>query len=277
MEHKGNIVYGIGRNYYGEFGVNNTTKLDELTPLKFSNNLNITYIWNGYGFNIYKNDKNKYYVAGNNKYGTCMIDGKNEEKIHSLKIINQLNNLNIANIYCNAVYGAYQCFIITNRNKLYGVGRNDKAQIGIGNNKNTFKLVNIKWTFGKIKQIQCAMNYSIILTENGNIYATDYSEFGGNGQKPYNSNGSKTWTKININNIQSIACGYMHTLCCDNNGNVYSFGYNGYGQLGINTKDEDAHIKPIQIPLFKQQKIIIINVKCGNYHSLVMSKNGKIY
>ncbi len=79
MEFKNSMVYVIGENEHGDFGNNNTEILRELTPLKWCENMEIIDIVNGYGFTIYKDNKNNFYVSGNNEMGSCMIDEKKED------------------------------------------------------------------------------------------------------------------------------------------------------------------------------------------------------
>lgn len=46
-----------------------------------------------------------------------------------------------------------------------------------------------------------------------------------------------TPTQLDVSfNVVEIACGVFYTLLLDNNGKVYSFGNNKYGQLGNGTK-----------------------------------------
>jgi alpha-tubulin suppressor-like RCC1 family protein len=47
---------------------------------------------------------------------------------------------------------------------------------------------------------------------------------------------------------------------------VYSFGWNGYGQLGLGDID-DRH-SPVQITAFTQT---VTEIACGQYHSLAIT------
>jgi alpha-tubulin suppressor-like RCC1 family protein len=54
---------------------------------------------------------------------------------------------------------------------------------------------------------------------------------------------------------------------------LFSVGLNVWGCVGDGTTDECSNIK--QIDYFKN--IFIVDVVCGNYHCLSISKNGEIY
>jgi len=70
-------------------------------------------------------------------------------------------------------------------------------------------------------------------------------------------------------------------------GNVYAFGQNKYGKLGIhrhNTREGDAYKVPVKISMYKMQggeavkaKNDIVSVCAGFNHSLAQSKTGKLY
>eukprot|EP01084_Bolivina_argentea_P028328 52673_1 len=272
MKTKGNMVYGIGSNPYGEFGNGNTTSLNALKPLKFSNDDNITHIYNGCYFTIYRSDSNVLYASGDNRYGSCMQDKNSGNKILSLTAIKGLQNINISKVYCNPISNSYHGFIVSTDQKLYGFGRNNNGQLGINNNTDQYKPIYIHWSYGMIKEIQCSQYDTIILTQNGSVY------WSGNGQVIGNNNSSKTFKHLKeLANIKSIAVGYESSLYLDNNGVVYGLGKNSYGQLGLNKKDNDKHNKPMSIRVFQERKLFIVDIAAGNYHCLAMTKGKLIF
>lgn len=76
-----------------------------------------------------------------------------------------------------------------------------------------------------------------------------------------------------ISELHSICWGLDHCLFVDKKHRVFSTGFNRYGRLGHG--DEKDRIKPTLIKAFNKEKII--EVKCGWFHSLAVSKEGKIY
>merc|ERR1712232_604458 len=64
----------------------------------------------------------------------------------------------------------------------------------------------------------------------------------------YGGNGHKGKTVLSptiipsLKHIKSVSVGTQHTVCLDHDGNVFSFGKNEYGQLGIGIDDtEDTY------------------------------------
>lgn len=87
-------------------------------------------------------------------------------------------------------------------------------------------------------------------------------------------------TKCSISNVSSISCGYTHTLCRFYDGNVISFGWNHFGQLGrpydIST-NKYSSITDISYvgeyitgTHFNNNRNIIKHISAGNYHSTLL-------
>jgi alpha-tubulin suppressor-like RCC1 family protein len=80
-------------------------------------------------------------------------------------------------------------------------------------------------------------------------------------------------TLININNIIQISTGSFHTLLLNNNNQIFSFGSNLYGQLGLNLQFGLKIYFPTPINL----NLKINQVSCGLYHCLVLINTGQVY
>ncbi len=74
--------------------------------------------------------------------------------------------------------------------------------------------------------------------------------------------------KLSDKHIIKIETCVKHSLMLEDNGSLYSFGSNTFGELGIgdSTEYEETN-KPIIIPYFIENKIKIIDIKCGSEHN----------
>lgn len=156
---------------------------------------------------------------------------------------------------------------ITRDNKLYGVGNNCHNQFGAITNANTLS----QWTeitqsfpenIENIKCIATGHHHTTFLTKNGKIYQT-MDEY------PYIE-------LIECGDIKfkDIKCGKCHILAISENDELYGFGENQYGQLGLSGTN---HIKlPLKIPFFDQMAIKIKQIACGQDHSLILTKQNKV-
>jgi len=77
-----------------------------------------------------------------------------------------------------------------------------------------------------------------------------------------------------------IICGNNHTLALDADGDVYAWGHNVYGQLGLGIKpngnpDKDPRNTPTKIPALDNPTVIAI--AAGANHSLALTSDGKVF
>ncbi|XP_078618718.1 X-linked retinitis pigmentosa GTPase regulator-like isoform X2 [Branchiostoma floridae x Branchiostoma japonicum] len=82
---------------------------------------------------------------------------------------------------------------------------------------------------------------------------------------------SKFW--IRNDRICAVACGDEHTALVTENGRLYTFGSNDWGQLGLgHTKTAS---KPSCVKSLKHEKAKL--VACGRSHTLIATEDGKLY
>ncbi|XP_059473427.1 uncharacterized protein LOC132195443 isoform X2 [Neocloeon triangulifer] len=72
--------------------------------------------------------------------------------------------------------------------------------------------------------------------------------------------------------IFSISCGKNHSLALTSNG-VYSWGSSQFGQLGVGPTCHSSHPRLVEALSDEQ----IIQVSAGQYHSLALSKSGRVF
>eukprot|EP01117_Protostelium_nocturnum_P011166 TRINITY_DN4055_c0_g2_i2.p1 TRINITY_DN4055_c0_g2~~TRINITY_DN4055_c0_g2_i2.p1 ORF type:complete len:958 (+),score=321.19 TRINITY_DN4055_c0_g2_i2:373-3246(+) len=73
--------------------------------------------------------------------------------------------------------------------------------------------------------------------------------------------------------VVDIACGDNHTIAVTSQGEVYAWGMNQNGQLGL--KDNETRMKPSQIKeVLSEHKIV--SVACGANHSVFLSSRGEV-
>lgn len=71
--------------------------------------------------------------------------------------------------------------------------------------------------------------------------------------------------------VADAACGTSHSLAVTSNGELYAWGRNVYGQLGVG--DNTDRSSPTRVGTDSDW----VSVKAGNYHSIAIKENGQIY
>ena len=139
-----------------------------------------------------------------------------------------------------------------------------------------YKLKNIK-----VKKIYSGWEHNIIISDTNEIYS-----FGNNNnlQCGVPSNREKENIRIknpiNVSELSGIkaisaACGNEHTLILDQKNDVYSFGNNEDGVLGIDNNKLKTH-KFIKINFGKYNKRIK-SISAGTVHNIALTDDGKIF
>lgn len=77
--------------------------------------------------------------------------------------------------------------------------------------------------------------------------------------------------------ISNIAAGRDHTLAVSNQGNLYSWGANTYGQLGVNSRDNRYF--PVQVKGYNGGGYLtdVILIGAGAEHSLAVRTDGSVW
>ena len=139
-----NKAYATGHNNYGQLGIGNTNDKHKPTEINTSNisNKKIIQISAGKDFALFLTEDKKLYATGHNNYGQLGI-GNTDDKTTPVEV--DISNLNSD---IDKIVATGEHFIVLTKNgNVYTTGRNDKWQLGIGNNKTQTLLTKVKFAF----------------------------------------------------------------------------------------------------------------------------------
>jgi alpha-tubulin suppressor-like RCC1 family protein len=178
--------------------------------------------------------------------------------------------------------GFYHVIARNEDNKIYCWGYNNYGQVGNGKYESVSEVaqLNSKLKEENIIDVCCGDWHSMALTSSGQLFAWGDNKYGqiGHDKDEIRKPVPVRLMGFNDEKIKSIACGSMHSMALTEKGDVYSWGFNKYGQLGIgNTKNQNH---PIRIDIKTQdfasiEKIEMIS--CGQKHSFLLANNGNIF
>lgn len=165
---------------------------------------------------------------------------------------------------------------VTENGDLYSWGHGGYGQLGHADiDKSAPVLVKSNLGDRKVTQVACGSYHSLALTANGEVYGWGSNNCGqlGTGSTS-NQNVPRRITGIlNSKRVASVSCGQSFTVARTDEGELFSWGYNGNGQLGIgNTANQQLPCK-IQIGGMK----IIAKALCGMAHVMALSDIGELY
>nr|QBK90288.1 MAG: F-box and regulator of chromosome condensation repeat protein [Pithovirus LCPAC102] len=160
-----------------------------------------------------------------------------------------------------------------NYNTLWGFGSNVYGKLGkIGDEYINNINVPIKiHTNIRVKKVSHGVNHTIIIDKNDVLWSLGFGNVGqlGLGNNIDNKN---IYTKLKFEHkVKSVSCGFEHNMLIDENDELWGFGYNAYGQLGLG-HNENINI-PTKIPFNYKVKII----SCGGNHTMIIDKNNELW
>ena len=124
--------------------------------------------------------------------------------------------------------------LVTNDNKLYGVGLNNNYELGLDDNefRSIFEEIAVPFT-EEIKDIQNAYHGFVILTVDGNVWAVGYNQSGCFGLKTTAT--QRTLIQISdLTDVEKIVSSGRGTIIATKkDGSIWGSGYNGYYELGF--------------------------------------------
>jgi alpha-tubulin suppressor-like RCC1 family protein len=213
---------------------------------------------------VTKNDE--IYGFGQNR--NKILNQNNVNPSHELFIIKQLCNKEIINFS----YGLNYILALTINSLIY-YWPNDKQK----ENEFGIKIID-KLNNRRIVDICCGANHSLALSQSGEVFSWSYNTIGLIGsQSDVNESTPIQMKEFDGENVIAISCGSDHSLALTENGQVFSWGSNQFGQLGIEDMGESKKPILVKVDSNNNQSKPIMRIACGSHHSLLLSKSGDIY
>ena len=140
----------------------------------------------------------------------------------------------------------------------------------------------------RVVQVACGNQHTLFLTESGKLFATGHGAYGilGTGDTsdellPVNLSSSLEASLEANEKIIKIACGASFSSFITDAGNIYVWGRNDSGQLGLGEESQgDMHSAeryPRRISFFETERTFIKDVACGENNVVALAQNGAIY
>jgi alpha-tubulin suppressor-like RCC1 family protein len=129
----------------------------------------------------------------------------------------------------------------------------------------------------RIVSIAAGAKHSVALSETGQVWAWGCCLHGQCGTGSINKAVPLPHLVSSMGPLccTSVSAGLFHTLCCTDLGDVYSWGGNQDGALGIGSFD--THLEPVLVDCLGENDRIVKKVSAGARHSLALCQNGDVY
>ncbi|BDR52141.1 hypothetical protein KIM372_00480 [Bombiscardovia nodaiensis] len=181
--------------------------------------------------------------------------------------------------------GGQHSLALGNDYNLYAWGMNNKGQLGLGDT--TDRLIPTKVTAPtgvRFTSIAAGWDFSLARGNDGKVYAWGNNDNSmnadGGGQLGVGDTAARSTPTAVVGlpasarfGVKSISTQGFTSLALGNDGNIYAWGNNAYGQLATGDQTSRASAVAIPAPTGTQFNRII----AGRYTSMAMANNGKTY
>eukprot|EP01080_Neovahlkampfia_damariscottae_P001527 gene1527-12653_t len=305
-----NSIYAFGENSFGHFGFGDTIDRETPTLLEFFNNEKIKQVSSSGQHTLFLTASNKLYACGSNLSNQLGFEGKMREKTpiqlnffedEEIDTIEAKGSISLVFTKCNKIYvfgensadlGATceydkpKIFKFDKKIKKLCIGSNHGVILTESNNVYIwhfnwdqidflkFKTPKMMDVNGKtVVDIECGSNHTIAVTGN---FKNDSSKHKENNEmilwnldmKP------QIFGFFEDKIIKQIACGSQHNLVLTDNDEIYVWGNNASGQLGL------SHLNNIFTPTLLKYSFghsKIMKIFCGGDHSMVLTESFEVY
>ena len=270
MINAGGVAYAWGSNEKGQIGNNSATGTGAKVTTPTSLGYNATRVVAGGNHSMLVAPWGYVYTWGDNTSGQCRLPTSNA----LFTVPQALGYLFPQQRALFGGIGDHTLFVLDN-GQVQGWGKNDAGQLGTGvtgmSNPSAQTAV-ANWSLEGMIAIDAGYGQSIALKADGTVWTWGSDNSGELGDDLTSANKS---TPVQVTgfyrNIVAIAAGSYHCLALDSNGQVWSWGNDGNGQLG-----DDTAIANKYTPVLAGSGTYCRAIGAGGYHSLAVTYYGSV-
>lgn len=126
----------------------------------------------------------------------------------------------------------------------------------------------------RITNVAAGYSFSLACSESGEVYGWGFNDKGqlGLGHR-FNQEHPQKIKALEGIKVVELSCGQQHSACVTEDGRIFTWGLNVFGQLGLGHLEEQ--LEPKHVVLLKEHNMI--SVACGSEHTIALTDKGKVY
>ena len=242
-------LWGHGDNKDGQLGLrHNQESVNELTRIQRPAGLGrIAQVCTGYGHSLVLTDAGELWGCGRNRNGQLGL-GHNYESVNKFIRIQRPADLGRIS---QVVTGYLHTLVLTEEGDLWGCGRNDWGDLGLGHNEDVYKFIRILLPaeIDRIAQVVVGLKCTLVLTEAVELWGCGsnyYSQMGLEHDEVINEF-IRIELPAEVGRIAQVVVGIGHTIVLNEAGEFWGCGRNSWGELGLRHNKSVNEFKRVPI------------------------------
>lgn len=251
-------VWATGRNDFGQLG--NGSSSIKLEPFQTSIISKIIMVSGGLHHAMALDSSGNVWTWGWNSSGQ-LGDGTTNNRYVPIQIFSGAKSIS---------GGDYHSVVLKKDGTVWAWGKNTNGQLGNNSTTVSYSAVQVQG-LTNITAISTESNHNLALKNDGTVWAWGYNYTGciGDGSSGAGSDKLVPVKVSNISNVIDIDAGNNYSLALDNNGYLWSWGDNYYGELGTGNTTE-LHT-PTQV------QTNVIDIAAGKIFSLLLKNDSTVW
>lgn len=175
------------------------------------------------------------------------------------------------NFVANAIWTTRFCTYLreNSSNQIYGFGLNNYLQLGVQKHGKEFEHFPVQSSFKNVKSISGGQHHTIVLTNDGKVYAIGRKDYGRLGLGEVEKDVEALTLVSGLKQeIAQVSCGETNSFAVTADGKVFVWGMGTSSTLG--TGDEDDVTEPRLLASQQVKERTILSVSSGGQHSLFL-------
>ena len=288
-------LYAFGNNFGGQLGnpTNEATLQPNPTPALVGipgASGTVTRVAAGGVHSLVLTSSNQLYAFGGNSYGQLGNTTNNETSGVPNPGPTPVTLPGATGPVSEIAAGAQDSLVLTSSGQLYAFGENYFGQLGSPTNEATHKanptptLVTLPGASGPVTRIAAGEGFNLAATATGQLYAFGDNQYGqlGNTTNNEKMEPNPTPTLVTLPGatgpVSELAAGAGFSLALTTTGQLYSFGFNLYDQLGI--PEHEGSEEPTPTPTLVTlpgATGAVTDIAAGGYHTLALTSTNQLY
>jgi len=271
-------LWSFGYNYRGQLGHGNTISVSEPCLVQSLISEVVTLVSCSYYHSVVYCKSGALYTFGRNDFGQLGL-GDNIDRTKPTRVAfdHDSDEDDTTTAIRSVACGQYHTLVLTQRDEIFGMGKNDYGQLGLSSETSRLCPTRITIPFSssslsqqhqhRVKEVRCGYYHSVVLSKRDVVTfgRNDYGQLG-HGHAIQRFARPTSIPELHDISIEQVAAGCYHTILAASNGTIYAFGRNNHGQLG--TGDTEEHHSPVRVQRF--EGLSIRSLAAGFYHTIAL-------